>query len=87
MFIDGQLIETANFQPLARHKAHDIDFVVAVLSKRQAGSEISAHLATALQYGKGTFRALTAKGDLHTRLQLRGRSRDSRRKTRRQGRP
>ncbi|MFT6862801.1 MAG: excinuclease ABC subunit A [Akkermansiaceae bacterium] len=64
MFIDGQLIETADFQPLARHKAHDIDFVVATVSKNE--KDINDHLATALQYGKGTFRVLTLKGDLHT---------------------
>jgi excinuclease ABC subunit A len=66
MFIDGQLIETDDFQPLARHKAHDIDFVVAAVSNRTANSEVSDCLATALQYGKGTFRVLTGKGDLHT---------------------
>ncbi|MGC6460050.1 MAG: excinuclease ABC subunit UvrA [Akkermansiaceae bacterium] len=56
MFIDGQLTKTVNFQPLARHKAHDIDFVVATISKGNAN--LNKHLATALQYGKGTFRAL-----------------------------
>ena len=56
MFIDGQLTKTVNFQPLARHKAHDIDFVVATISKGNAN--LIKHHATALQYGKGTFRAL-----------------------------
>lgn len=56
MFIDGQLIKTENFRPLARHKAHDIDFVVATISHRDP--DISDHLATALQFGKGTFRVL-----------------------------
>ena len=64
MFIDGQLIFTEEFQPLARHKAHDIDFVIASVSKSDLA--INDHLATALQYGKGTFRVLTEKGDLHT---------------------
>ena len=66
MFIDGKLIPTEDFQPLARHKAHDIDFIVATVSNRQAKSEISESLATALQFGKGTFRALTADGTIHT---------------------
>ncbi len=64
MFIDGKLIATSDFQPLARHKAHDIDFVVASVSK--SDKTINDHLAIALQYGKGTFRVLTEKGDLHT---------------------
>ncbi len=58
MFIDGQLIRTEDFQPLARHKAHDIDFVVAEVSSSQPKKEISEHLAHALQIGKGTFRIL-----------------------------
>ena len=56
MFIDGRLIKTENFRPLARHKAHDIDFVVATIS--QGDPDIATHLVTALQYGKGTFRVL-----------------------------
>ncbi|MEJ6829276.1 MAG: ATP-binding cassette domain-containing protein, partial [Akkermansiaceae bacterium] len=56
MFIDGQLILTEDFQPLARHKAHDIDFVVGQLSNKKDAPDL---LATALQYGKGTFRVLT----------------------------
>lgn len=56
MLIDGTLLKTDEFQPLARHKAHDIDFVVASVSK--GDPDISNHLATALQYGKGTFRVL-----------------------------
>ena len=66
MFIDGKLIETSDFQPLARHKAHDIDFVVATITNGQTHSEISESLALALQYGKGTFRTLNAKGQLQT---------------------
>ncbi len=66
MFIDGQLINTEDFQPLARHKAHDIDFVVARVTDKQAVSKTSEALAIALQFGKGTFRVLTNKGDLHT---------------------
>ena len=56
IFIDGALIQTEDFQPLARHKAHDIDFVIAEVSK--GDKDINEHLATALQYGKGTFRVL-----------------------------
>ena len=58
MFIDGKLILTEDFQPLARHKAHDIDFVVAEVSIRQANSEIASHIARALQLGRGTIRVL-----------------------------
>lgn len=56
MFIDGKIIKTVNFQPLARHKAHDIDFVIATVSQKT--KKISEFLALALQYGKGTFRVL-----------------------------
>ncbi|MEN8754637.1 MAG: excinuclease ABC subunit UvrA, partial [Akkermansiaceae bacterium] len=62
MFIDGELIRTEDFQPLARHKAHDIDFVVGTLEKK---SEASALIAQALQVGKGTFQTLDAKGKLN----------------------
>ncbi len=63
MFIDGKLIKTAEFTPLARHKAHDIDFVVGSLTGKKNASEM---IAKALQLGKGTFRAMTSKGALHT---------------------
>ena len=66
MLIDGELINTEDFQPLARHKAHDIDFVVAQVTNQQALKKTSESLATALQYGKGTFRVLTKKGHLQT---------------------
>ena len=56
LFIDGRLIDTSDFQPLARHKAHDIDFVVAQV--KHGDKNLNDHLATALQYGKGTFRVL-----------------------------
>ena len=58
MFIDGRLIKTEDFRPLTRHQAHDIDFVVASLTKGDKAT--GEHLATALQYGKGTFRVLPA---------------------------
>ncbi len=64
MFIDGQLIQTADFRPLARHKAHDIDFVIATVSK--GDKKLKDHLATALQYGKGSFRILSGKKTLTT---------------------
>lgn len=56
MFIDEKIIKTVDFQPLARHKAHDIDFVIATVSQKTR--KISEVLALALQYGKGTFRVL-----------------------------
>ena len=70
MFIDGVLIRTEDFQPLARHKAHDIDFVVATVSGAShsvAQNNISENLAKALQIGKGTFRTLqTSNFELQT---------------------
>ena len=66
MLIDGKLINTKDFQPLARHKAHDIDFVVAQVTNKQTIKKTSEALAIALQYGRGTFRVLTNEGYLHT---------------------
>ncbi len=63
MFIDGKLIRTEDFQPLARHKAHDIDFVTGELT---AKSDMAELIARALQVGKGTFRTLDSKGHLQT---------------------
>jgi excinuclease ABC subunit A len=66
MLIDGKLTNTEEFQPLARHKAHDIDFVVAQVTNKQPLKKTSEALTVALQYGKGTFRVLTEKGNLQT---------------------
>ena len=66
MFIDGRLICTEDFQPLSRHQPHDIDFVVGRITSRQSATEISATIASALQFGKGTFRALSHRGTLTT---------------------
>ena len=66
MFIDGALINTSDFQPLARHKAHDIDFVVAEVKTSSKLDEKSQALATALQIGRGTFRTLSKKGSIET---------------------
>lgn len=66
MLIDGDLVRTEDFQPLSRHKPHDIDFVIATVANRQAKSAISETIATALQYGKGTFRVLDQPGELTT---------------------
>ena len=66
MLIDGKLTNTEEFQPLARHKAHDIDFVVAQVTNKQPLKKTSEALTVALQYGKGTFRVLTKKGNLQT---------------------
>ena len=63
IFIDGELIKTEDFQPLARHKAHDIDFVVGTITGKKDAPKV---ISRALQYGKGTLRALTPKGQLTT---------------------
>ena len=52
MFIDGQLIRTEDFQPLARHKAHDIDFVISSTKK---AVPLKKQIETALHYGNGTM--------------------------------
>ncbi|MGC6427637.1 MAG: excinuclease ABC subunit UvrA [Akkermansiaceae bacterium] len=62
LFIDGALIRTEDFQPLARHKTHDIDFVVGTLRSKK---EATALIAQALQVGKGTFQTLDSKGVLN----------------------
>ncbi|MGJ8698194.1 MAG: excinuclease ABC subunit UvrA [Verrucomicrobiaceae bacterium] len=59
MFIDGKLIRTEDFQPLARHKAHDIDFVITGIKSRQPKQQIAEHIARTLQIGKGTIRILS----------------------------
>ncbi len=62
MYIDGKLVNTEDFQPLARHKAHDIDFVIGTITGKKDAPEV---LARALQLGKGTIRSLDSKGLLN----------------------
>ena len=66
MYIDGKVILTAEFEPLARHKAHDIDFITATAFAKDKRADLSAKINQALQIGQGTFRALDRSGQLHT---------------------
>ncbi|MBK1790286.1 excinuclease ABC subunit UvrA [Persicirhabdus sediminis] len=56
MLVDGELIRTEDFQPLARYKAHDIDVVVARTSQMSV-TELGEAVDRALELGKGSCRS------------------------------
>ena len=65
MFIDGSLVLTDEFQPLKRHQAHDIDFVITHFENaRPKVADLQEALEKALQLGKGTLRLLLPTGVL-----------------------
>ena len=68
--IDGQLIPITNFQKLDRYREHDIELLVATLTK-QPSKTLKEQLSTALKLGKGTAFLLTPKGEILSWLSTR----------------
>ena len=64
MWIDGEVIATASFTPLARFKEHTIDAVVAHLKVAPTVAELDALVGAALDLGRGVMRLLDGKGNL-----------------------
>ncbi len=73
LFVDHQFIATADFQPLARFKPHDIDIVIAetgpggrllwcrdpqLVNRRPTLTQLQELVDEALQHGKGILRLL-----------------------------
>ncbi len=59
LLVDKQFRDAEGFTRLERFKEHDIDVVVAALSKRQS-SELSTAIERSLEIGKGLIKLLTA---------------------------
>ncbi|WP_043766924.1 excinuclease ABC subunit UvrA [Algiphilus aromaticivorans] len=62
--VDGDYLPTDNWPRLARHQEHDIDLPVGTL-KLTAGTEgeLDALIARALEFGQGTLKLATARGE------------------------
>ncbi|MBK1881821.1 excinuclease ABC subunit UvrA [Luteolibacter pohnpeiensis] len=63
LLVDGEFRDSENFERLERFKEHDIDAVVAEISKNGV-KELPAAIETALTHGKGILKLHTARGEL-----------------------
>src|SRR4030095_11752513 len=63
LYVDGRIIQIAQFRKLERFKEHTIDVVVGVIDRRRIASAREIALR-ALQIGRGTARLLDSKNPL-----------------------
>ncbi|HWB01855.1 MAG TPA: excinuclease ABC subunit UvrA [Verrucomicrobiales bacterium] len=62
LIVDGKVVPATDFKKLERFKEHNIDAVIATLSREPTVAELDANVTKALAAGRGVIRLLDAKG-------------------------
>ncbi len=64
LLVDQMLCQVEDFEPLERYQEHDLDVVIAEVSKKTKLPQIASAVELALKHGKGAVRILDSKKKL-----------------------